>query len=99
MIRKPFRTPLLRKPEESGYNDGVSEPEAKKRRISNNKGDVEKTVRPQLVFKVPGISSLPRKLLSANENLAVSTRPSDGSLEGYYNVLWYVRFHNERNGH
>lgn len=90
MIRKPFRTPLLRKPEEPGYNDEVSEPKAKKRRISSNEGDVEKHMGPQLVFKTPGISSLPRKPLISNENLAGVTRPFDGLLEGYYSVLWYV---------
>lgn len=90
MIRKPFRTPLLRKAEQPGYNDEVSEPEAKKRRISSNKGDAEKSMGPQLVFKTPGISSLPRKPLIANENLAGAARPSDGLLEEYYNVLWYM---------
>ena len=93
MIRKSFRTPLLRRPEGPAYNDEVSEPEAKKRRISSNKGDVQKVMGPQLVFKTPGISSLPRKPLIANENLAGATRPFDGLLEGYYNVLWYVHFH------
>lgn len=99
MIRKPFRTPLLRKSEESGYDDGDLEPEPKKRRISNHKGDVVKTMGPRLVFKVPGISSLPRKPLLVVENLAIATKPLDGLLERYYNVLWYVHLHNERNGH
>ncbi|KAF6218098.1 hypothetical protein HO133_006510 [Letharia lupina] len=39
MVGKPFRIPLLRKTEESGDNDGGSEPQAKKRRISSDKGD------------------------------------------------------------
>lgn len=85
MIRKPFRTPLLRKPEESTGNEGVSEPQAKKRRISS---DGEKTSRPQLVFKSPEISSLPRKPLVAVRNPAEAAKPPDGGFEGYYNVLW-----------
>lgn len=88
MIRKPFRTPLLRKPEDSRDNDGVSEPQAKKRRISNYEGDGVQTMQPQLVFKTPGISSLPRKPFLAIQNPAVATKPLDGGLEGYYNVLW-----------
>ncbi|CAD6594070.1 MAG: helicase [Alectoria sarmentosa] len=88
MIGKPFRTPLLRKTEESGDNDGVSEPQAKKRRISSDKGDDLKTLGPQLVFKTPGISSLPRKPLLAVKNPAVATKPLHRGFEGYYNVLW-----------
>lgn len=88
MIGNPFRTPLLRKTEESRDNDGVSEPQAKKRRISSDKGDGSKTMGPQLVFKTPGISSLPRKPLLAVKNPAVATKSLDGGLEGYYNVLW-----------
>lgn len=94
MIRKPFRTPLLRKPEESTGNEGVSEPQAKKRRISS---DGEKTSRPQLVFKSPEISSLPRKPLVAVRNPAEAAKPPDGGFEGYYNVLWYEILCNEHN--
>lgn len=95
MIGKPFRTPLLRKTEELGDNDGLSEPQAKKRRISNNKGDGG----PQLVFKTPGISSLPRKPLLAVKNPAVATNIADEGFERYYNVLWYVHLHDERTDH
>lgn len=95
MIGKPFRTPLLKKTEESGDNDGVSEPQAKKRRISSDRVDSVKTMGPQLVFKTPGISSLPRKPLLAVENPELSQRRPDGGLEGFYNVLWYVHQHDE----
>lgn len=99
MIGKPFRTPvlvrktdgvLLRKTDDSEDNEGVSEPKTKRRRISDGKGDSEKTMGPQLVFKIPGISSVPRKPLSAVKNLAITMKPLDGEFEGYYNVLWYV---------
>ncbi len=92
MIQKPFRTPLLRKPEESTDNDGFSVPQAKKRRISNDKGDGG----PRLVFKTPGISSLPRKPLLAVKNPAVATESPSGGFERYYNVLWYVDLLDER---
>lgn len=88
MVGKPFRIPLLRKTEESGDNDGGSEPQAKKRRISSDKGDGVKTMGPQLVFKTPGISSVPRKPLLAVKNPAVATESLDGGSEVYYNVLW-----------
>lgn len=90
MIRKPFRTPLLRRVEESRDNDGVLEPHVKKRRISS---DSEKTLEPQLIFKSPGISSLPRKPLVAINNPAEAVKTPDGGFEGYYNVLWYVILH------
>ena len=89
MIRTPFRTPLLRKSEESGANGGVSEPQAKKRRISSDE-DVVKTMEPRLVFKTPGISSIPRKPLMALKNPAVTTISLDEDFRHYYNVLWYI---------
>jgi hypothetical protein len=95
MTGKPFRPPLLRrieKPAVSVYQHG-DEPQAKKRRISNSDEDIVKLNTPQLVFKQPGISSLPRKPLAAVENPAVAalvpaTQLFDGGVESYYNVLW-----------
>lgn len=71
----------------------IEEPQAKKRRISSDQEDEAKPTGPQLVFKKPGISSLPRKPLLAVKNPAVAaqaTKSLDDGVEGYYNVLWYV---------
>ena len=96
MIGRPFRTPFLRRAEDSGHEDRVLEPQAKKRRIGSDKEEDVKTKRPKLVFKTPGLSSLPRKPLSAIANPAEGTEPLDGELESFYNVLWYVRLRDER---
>ena len=99
MITKPFRSPLLRNSENSMDIDRVSEPSAKKRRISSdNVNDVE-TIGPRLVFKTHGISSAPRKPLLAVRNPAAATELLDGGLDGYYNVLWYIHLQNERSDH
>lgn len=96
MSRKPFRPPILRKVEKPVVPAAVpdiDEPQAKKRRINNDQEDNANPTGPQLVFKMPGISSLPRKPLLAVKNPAVAaqaTKPLDGGVEGYYNVLWYV---------
>ena len=95
MTGRPFRTPFLRRAEDSGHEDEVLEPQAKKRRISGDKEDVKKK-RPTLVFKTPGLSSFPRKPLSAIANPAEGTEPLDAELESFYNVLWYVRPRDER---
>ena len=95
MIGKPFRPPLLRKVDKPSASSGpdVDEHQAKKRRISTEQEDSEKPLGPQLVFKVPGISYLPRKPLLPVKNPTVAaqvTQPLDSEVEGYYNVLWYV---------
>ena len=94
MIGKPFRPPLLRKVEDLGKPplDGDSdEPQPKKRRIDDvNEENVEQS-RPQLIFKRPGISSLPRKPLLAVNNPPIVTQPTHPANEGVdccYNVLW-----------
>ena len=99
MFRKPFRTPLLKKIEESVDIDESLEPQAKKRRLSSDNENDVKTVRPRLVFKTPGISSVPRRPLLAIGNSAVTAESSDESSERYYNVLWCVHFSNERSDH
>ncbi|KAL2050276.1 hypothetical protein ABVK25_009503 [Lepraria finkii] len=93
MIGKPFQPPLLRKVDKPSAPSGpdVDEHQAKKRRISTEPEDSEKPLGPQLVFKIPGISSLPRKpLLPVTKPTvaAQTTQPLDGRVEGYYNVLW-----------
>ena len=92
MLGKPFRPPLLKKVDKPSAPSGpdVDEHQAKKRRISTVQEDSEKPLGPQLVFKVPGISSLPRNPLFPVKNPTVAAQPLDGRVEGYYNVLWYV---------
>ena len=96
-MNKPFRPPLLRKVDNPTALNGTygEEPPTKRRRISSDQEDDDKPARPHLVFKKPGISSLPRKPLLAVKNPSVpaqATQPRDGGVEGYYNVLWYVRY-------
>lgn len=94
MLQKPFRTPLLTKSKacsatSSGQAD--SEPQPKKRRISNDHELVATKTAPRLVFKTPGVSCLPRKPLLAVQNPAVVAEVSElenGGIDGYYNVLW-----------
>ena len=95
-MNKPFRPPLLRKVDTPTISNGTygEEPQTKRRRISSDQEDEDKSAGPQLVFKKPGISSLPRKPLLAVKNPSVAaqvTQPPNGGVEGYYNVLWYVR--------
>ncbi len=90
MTGKPFRPPLLRKVEKlatSAHQDG-DEPQAKKRRISNDHEGIAKPPAPLLVFKQPGVSSLPRKPLAAVKNPAAAAAQATQGVEGYYNVLW-----------
>ena len=96
-MNKPFRPPLLRKVDNATVSNGTygEGPQTKRRRISSDQEDEDKPAGPQLVFKKPGISSLPRKPLLAVENPSVAaqaTQPLHGGVEGYYNVLWYVRY-------
>lgn len=95
MIGKPFRPPLLKKTRDfrETVDDNSGEPQVKKRRTSGDFQHEEKLAGPQLIFKTPGISSLPPKPLLAVKNPASSpqaTQPSDQGVEGYYNVLWYT---------
>lgn len=90
LAMKPFRPPLLRRlptatdlPQEG--------PPVKKVKLECVAGSVST---PRLVFKKPGISSLPRKPLHIVNNLAVSAEPTQtekeqGEFELYYSVLWY----------
>ena len=99
MLGKPFRSPLLKKPlivkdeAQSIADNGNNEYPAKKRRLIHD-GDTEPKrdiSGPRLVFKAPGVSSLPRKplLTVQNPSAAVETdQISNGAADGYYNVLW-----------
>ena len=92
MLGKPFRSPLLVK-KDSPASSNDHEPLSKKRRISGNEEARNAQSGPQLVFKVPGISSLPRKPLLAVDNPAITaeaTKLQDAGIEGFYNVLWSV---------
>ncbi len=93
MLGKPFRSPLLAKKERLASSDD-HEPQAKKRRISGNDEIRKEHAGPQLVFKAPGISSLPRKPLLTVQNPAKAAevaKPQHAGIEGYYNVLWSVK--------
>ena len=90
MLGKSFRSPLLVKKETTSSSDDP-EPQAKKRRISED--NAKEQLGTQLVFKAPGISSLPRRPLLAVSNpasAAETSKPQTGGIEGYYNVLWSV---------
>lgn len=94
MLKKPFRTPFLKETNVSSAKLTVqedSEPQPKKRRISSDH-DLEATkTAPRLIFKTPGVSCLPRKPLLAVYNPAVGAEVAEldnGSIDGYYNVLW-----------
>lgn len=89
MLSKPFRPPL-RKEASLLVSDGddIDTPLPKKRRLDD--GTDEKGW-PQLVFRTPGISSLPKKPLytevgSTKTNQAAKS-DTDGS-EAYYIALW-----------
>ena len=77
-------------------NDHSSTQPAKKRRLN---GEVDNTGKDttnsvparKLVFKTPGISSLPRKPLHEVSNPAPPSEPLESETDGedaYYNVLW-----------
>ena len=94
MIRRPFRPPLLRNSEhqKEPVNQESHEPLAKRKRIEGDSEIEGSQLEPRIVFKKPGISSLPRKPLLTLDNPAISSKtiqPSGAGSEGYYNVLWY----------
>lgn len=99
-MQAKFKPPLLNKSSQRRDNapQAESEPPSKKRRVDENESEEGPRRVPQLVFKKPGISALPRKPLFVVPNpavAAVQTEPAgDGveGVEGYYNVLWYCSF-------
>lgn len=98
MTSAKFRPPLLRKPEILDEDDDAGfaeQPPAKRRRVGSSGDELKATnsIAPKLVFKTPGVSSLPRKPLLDVKNSALAaqaTLPSDSGVESCYNVLWCV---------
>ena len=94
MLGKPFQSPLLKKaPVQSLDTSHPDSPPAKRKRLNNEDDGLQELKGPRLVFKKPGISSLPRKPLVPIQatNKPVEASPSgDGAAELYYNVLWYI---------
>lgn len=96
MIGKPFQPPLLTRIKKVVASDApvsgdVYEPQAKRRKTSIDREQHSVPKRAHLVFKTPGVSSLPRKPLVAIENTAVAALAAqslDREFEGYYSVLW-----------
>lgn len=97
MLGKPFRSSLLTKskPVSGSCDDG--EASAKRQRINSDSTRTPELSGPRLVFKAPGISSLPRKPLVAVTNPAAAADDVgklDNGTQSYYNVLWWaVRIH------
>lgn len=95
-----FRPPLLKKSNapnqplaQVASNLDDSEPPTKKRKTGDEQKQSAKPAGPHLVFKAPGISSLPRDPLLKVDSLSGAPPASesvDGGVEGYYNVLWYM---------
>lgn len=99
MLGKPFRSPLLRKAESNNTGES-SIASVKRRRISSDNERTAEASGPRLIFKTPGISSLPRKPLLAVQNPAADTEHGgsqvDEGVQGHYNVLWWAT-NNDRN--
>lgn len=79
MLSTPFRSPLLKRHHSEDEN---GQHQSKKTKIFEAAG-------PRLIFKNPGVSSLPRKPLLEVTNKAGD--PNPGASKGYYNVLWRHR--------
>ena len=77
MVNTPFRSPLLRWP---ASNQAGEEHRAKRPRVESE------DYGPRLVFKTPGVSSLPRKPLLEVDNPTTKREPS--GVENFYSVLW-----------
>lgn len=105
---KPFRPPLLnRKPPQGEIGESVEDvPSSKRRRLNDSDCDTlvdgkrkddsnNGGTKQRLVFKVPGVSTLPRKPLESVLNPAPTSRASGqqekSEPEFYYTVLWYVK--------
>ncbi len=93
-MQPKFRPPLLSK--KIPINDKKeTEPPLKKRRVDESEVEHGPRKVPQLVFKKPGISTLPRQPLFVVPNPAgvtIQIEPAGDDVEGYYNVLWYCLF-------
>ncbi|MCJ1394649.1 helicase [Xylographa bjoerkii] len=92
-MMKPFKPPTIKKEALTPTleADHLQSPSAKRRRLNENASSVAVKSVPRLVFKTPGVSSLPRKPLHSVINTATSTDSSQQdqfSETSYYNVLW-----------
>ena len=87
---KPFRPPLLNKdaPSRVSNSSHPDSPPSKRRRLDIDSD--ERKPESRLIFKNPGISSLPRKPLHSvsNSAAAINNGPPHND-ETYYTVLWY----------
>lgn len=95
MLKKPFRTPFRTPCANTPGEIDDSEPQPKRRRISNDQKPATPQTKSRLVFKAPGISSVPRRPLSAVGNLAVASEPAATNNDDsgrHYTVLWYVNY-------
>lgn len=93
MLRKPFRSPLLKQVSSPSASNERSEPDPKRRRISSDNERSTEPSGPRLVFKAPGVSTLPRKPLLPVQNPAVvgdADVQAENGIQSYYNVLWYA---------
>lgn len=85
----PFRPPLFKRNDSAqalGLDDHDKSPPLKRRKLDSGTILGE----PRLVFKNPGVSSLPRKPLCSVLNTAVTANDNDQDERStsYYNVLW-----------
>ena len=94
-MMKAFRPPLLKTvpPISAPGDEHPGSPSAKRRRLNCASVPPDTQIEPRLIFKTPGISSLPRKPLQTVTNIAISSdlpyQQQDGGSETYYSVLWY----------
>ncbi len=93
-MQSKFRPPLLNNSSSQKLDppkSSESEPPLKRRRVDENENEDGPRKVPQLVFKKPGISTLPRKPLFVVPNPAIAkvqAEPASDRVESYYNVLW-----------
>lgn len=93
MLKRPFRTPFRTPFANTPCDIDDSGPQLKKRRISNDQPSATPPGKSRLVFKTPGISSLPRKPLSTIENPPIASERTELDKDGsdkHFTVLWYV---------
>ncbi|KAI9785395.1 MAG: helicase [Candelina submexicana] len=93
MIGKPFQPPLLKKLPARAQDDASSCPTAKRRRISIS--DDEQYEKSNVTLSSRSVNiprpSKPRQPLLALKNIVATLEelsPCDGTIEGYYTVLW-----------
>ena len=95
MFRKPFQTPFLKniKPSKPSDEDKALEPQAKKRRISDNNDFIRPVTNFQLASKTSSAFALHRRPFNNVQSSVPPTKPEEleeQGLDGFYNVLWYI---------